>query len=445
MAWWKRKTETMLAGSVLYRGKWPARPTDFAFLTERGLQLEASPRAEDGSWSAKLTHRAWGTAMLRFDPELPAPPRVLIDWDPRLTTAERALAEQGGSTVAVTMQPASGNVLRDRKDLLRFLHAVMGEDGLCVIDHTAQSFWSRDALELELAHDADLDIDALYTTHLITDGSEDGTQAPYWLHSHGLGELGFWDFDILDPSEALNGEARDLVRVLAFASVEGRLSDKGEPFQLVDGVDVVGVEAREFRARGNPKLHRAWRSELDKTHLSRHLVVCEKWASGFFARLLGRDRPRTSGFLGNPLARRFLYQLSTSATELLAERSRRTLGLFDALRSELAVLEHQPLVKLGYPIDGDPSGERREHLWFEVHGMGPEGIDATLMNAPFDIARMHEGQRGLHSPELLSEWAILTPVGRVDPRGTHALRTFRQEREQILEALAMMSAEAAGS
>lgn len=448
MAWWKRKTESAIAGSVLFRGRWPARHTDFLFLDRHGIQLTPSPRAEDGSWTASLTHAEWGEATLTFDPHLPLPPRELIDWDPRLTTEEKALAVQGGSSIGVTVQPRNGNVLRDRKELLRFLHAVMGDDGLCAVDHTAQSFWSREALELELAHDADLDIEALYTTHLITQEgtAEDAPGPAYWLHSHGLGELGFWDFDVLEPSDALNGEAHDLVRVLAFASVEGRLTDAGERVQLVDGVDVVGIDARTFRARSDQRQHPTWRHDLDEAHLARHLVVCEPPSgAGFFGRLLGRDRPRASAFLQDPLSRRFLFQLSTSATELLADRSRRTLGLFSALREELEILEPQALVKLGYVVDSDTGDDHREHLWFEVHGIGPEGIDATLVNEPFDIARMHAGQRGLHSPELLSEWAIMTPIGRINPRSTRALRTFRQERERIVELLAMMKAASAAS
>ena len=177
MAWWKRKTESAIAGSVLFRGKWPARHTDFAFLERQGIHLAPSPRSEDGAWTAKLTHAEWGEATLTFDPDLPLLPRELIDWDPRLTTEEKALAMQGGSSIGVTMQPRIGNVLRDRKELLRYLHAVMGDDGLCAVDHTAQSFWSRQALELELAHDADLDIDALYTTHLITQPRPRGGRA----------------------------------------------------------------------------------------------------------------------------------------------------------------------------------------------------------------------------------------------------------------------------
>ena len=75
-------------------------------------------------------------------------------------------------------------------------------------------------LDDELAHDADLDVEALYTIHAIYD---DQTSEPsfYWLHTHGLDELGAFDIDVVRPSPLLAHNAADPLRALAFAALEG--------------------------------------------------------------------------------------------------------------------------------------------------------------------------------------------------------------------------------
>jgi hypothetical protein len=73
----------------------------------------------------------------------------------RLTDGERRAVEGCRHAVSVAAEARTGNILRDRKDFLRFLRALMGAEGVAALDHAARSFWSRPALDDELAHDAD--------------------------------------------------------------------------------------------------------------------------------------------------------------------------------------------------------------------------------------------------------------------------------------------------
>src|SRR5207248_2514776 len=97
---------------------------------------------------------------------------------------------------------------------LRISHPELGEaDVVCL----------PEALDDELCHDADLDIESLYTLHAVT-GDEAGDEAVIWLHSHGLAEIGLFDFDVLRPSEDLLGRGRDALRAVAFAILDGAVS-----------------------------------------------------------------------------------------------------------------------------------------------------------------------------------------------------------------------------
>src|SRR5262249_48902966 len=157
-SWWNRKAGVAQTGSVLLRGRFPFQPEHFAFLEQAGIQVTPAPGDKTTRWSARLEHPHWGQATLVAFREPPIPPRVLVDSDPRLTDEERALVRHCESSVGIACEARTGNVLTDRKDLLRFLHATLGPDGLAAMDDTAQAFWSRDGLADEVAHDAELDI-----------------------------------------------------------------------------------------------------------------------------------------------------------------------------------------------------------------------------------------------------------------------------------------------
>jgi uncharacterized protein YegJ (DUF2314 family) len=359
-----------------------------------------------------------------------------VDLDPRLNEEEKAAARSAGYALALRVEPRSGNVLADRKDLLRFLHAVMGDEGVAVVDHSAQTFWSRAGLEEELAHDAELDIDAIYTMHLLQDDpGPDGKGRVFWLHTHGLHEIGFQDFDVLEPAEDLQGHAHDLLRALAFGTVEGNLAPGAAPFHVVVGQPVQAVPARDFLARAPAADHALYRRNLDDGHLDGHVVVCDPAATGLVARLVRGAAPRPSRFLSGPLPGEVLIPFSHAATELLARRARQMLPVFRQLADELGELECPALVKLGYQVDGGGEDDR-EHLWFQVHGFDGDTVDATLVNAPFHIARLREGERGRHPLDLLSDWTIMTPFGAVTPRQSKTLRFIRENRDRLRELAA---------
>ncbi|WP_041453291.1 DUF2314 domain-containing protein [Anaeromyxobacter dehalogenans] len=438
MSWWKRKPAVEQAGSVLFRGKWAARPEDFASLGDRDVRLGAVTRGAAGGWSAKLAHDRWGEATLVVLPDPPLPPGGLVDMDGRLTRAEKDAAKACQYAVAITTGSRSGNVLADRKDLLRFLRAIMGDEGVVAVDHQSQAFWSRDGLDDELAHDADLDIDAIYTMHLLYDpdapaDGEDGSGAVFWLHSHGLKEIGFWDFDVLQPDPAVHGHAHDLLRALAFGVVEGRLALDGTPMPLADSGQVRAVPARTFLA-GTGRDHADYRSSVDDEHLTGHAVICDPASGGWPPRLLGRGAPRPSRLLRDPVPEEVLIRYSTGATELMARRARETLGVLRGAVEELAEFGFGALVKLGVRVDGGAEDDR-EHLWFEVHGFQPDAVDATLVNTPFHVAGLKQGDRGVHSLDLLSDWVMFTPAGRIDPRQTRTLRMIREHLPELREAM----------
>jgi hypothetical protein len=56
-----------------------------------------------------------------------------------------------------------------------------------------------------------------------------------------------------------------------------------------------------------------------------------------------------------------------------------------------------------------------EHLWFDVHQATAKSVDATLLNQPYFVPRLREGQRGTFDLRLLTDWSIDSPRGHYTP------------------------------
>jgi uncharacterized protein YegJ (DUF2314 family) len=297
----------------------------------------------------------------------------------------------------------------------------MQAGGAIAIDESSMMFWSQAMLDDELAHDADLDIESLYTIHAVQDGKD--PRHVEWLHTHGLEELGAFDIDVLQPSPVFVANCADPIRALAFAALEGEIAPDTDRFPLAQpGGDVRLCPSSRFDAEAADE-HRQLRSP-DPVHSGRRSVVCEP-AGGLLGRF--RTRPVPSRFLSRLDSEAFVVPFSTSATALMSERAKQTFRVFRDLVEEFAGFDLPTVVKLGYEVEGGAPGDR-EHLWFAVHRVLDGRVDATLANAPHRVPSLKEGQRGEFPIDRLTDWMILSPEGPITPRSVAAARRLRANR-----------------
>jgi hypothetical protein len=414
--WLKKDIEC--AGSVLFRGNLSPRMEEFGFLEKQGITISPGP-AKGAQWSLSLSHPKWGTAHLICLKDMSPPDEMTIEYSVGMTPEEKEIARSAGNVLQVVCPAERKHILRDRKRFLWYLGTIMGDDGVGAMDHLSMQLWSRNSLDDELMHDADVDVNALFTIHAVT---EDGESCS-WLHTHGLAEVGAMDYDMIRPSQS--AAHSDLSRALAFNLLEGSIKP-GDLYQAMypDG-EVRLVDCKTFMSSG-PASETGVRED-DDHHNGKRVVLCEPGGG-----MLGRFRKgvRASKFLQKELPDRAIVPYTQSATELMALRARATIGVFAGAIAELKEFEFPAAVKMGYPTDS--GGEmNREHLWFEVHDVGQDSIDATLMNEPFDIESMTQGQRGRHPIERLTEWQMMTPVGPITPQSLRGLRAIRENKDEF--------------
>jgi uncharacterized protein YegJ (DUF2314 family) len=415
-------------GALLFRGTLPPRPEELVRLSRAGISVERVTPHPDHHWRLLLHHSQWGAAALTAPKHWRMPPPFVIRFSSELTSEEKVELQSARQALLMDVPGTRKNVLQDRKHLLRYASLILGDDGVSFQDGSSLIFWSRSRLDDELAHDSDLDVESLYGVHAVTDSNEalsdsnreeESATRVQWLHTHGLAQIGAFDFDILRPAPSLLLEARDALRAIAFAIIEGVVKPDTPSWKLASHGGTVAFVSAKLFDRSAPKEERQLRTGED--HSDDRAVLCEP--AGRLDRLLGRG-VRCSRFLSNGVDENVVLKFSSSATNLMRERARGTFSLFCALIDEFQDVGIAGYVKLGLDTDGDRSDEH-EHLWFEFHSVQGNFIDGTLINTPLSIARLAHGQRSRHLLERLSDWFIPTPVGNITPRSLTAARVMR--------------------
>lgn len=416
-------------GMVMYRGTLTPRAEEYTFLMKQGIDVKlAKQPAEGTNWTLILKHKDWGEARVNGFPNASPIPRGMLDFSINLTEREKADAAAAGVSVGVSLTSARENVLRDRKNLFRFMRAVMSDDAVVAGDAASMLFWSRAALDDEVSMKSDLDVSALYCIHAVYDEN----RPPYWLHTHGLAEVGGFDVDIIGPSDSMTDGCGDVFRSLAYAILNDDIKPDSAKVPIAHPNGIVRlVPVAEFNAKA-AAADRELRDD-DEHHRSNRSVVCDP-ASGLFA---GFKRLRRSTFLSNGNTDQMLVLFTHAATDAMAERARATVGTLSTLMDELAEFNLPVLAKIGYEKD---DGDGGEHMWFTVHGIEGESIDGTLEVQPFGISRMKQGDRGLHPVSQLTEWSIMSPFGRISPDSLTPLRRIREDKDGFRKIMAQARA-----
>jgi hypothetical protein len=424
------KRDTLGVAQVVYRGMAPPPAEAFGWLRDLRIEVLPTHRPADSLWGVELRHPDWGMASMAAYRDTP-PASELVRFAVNLSDEERAAIGDSTSAVILQVPARRGHVLADRKRLLRFAHALMGDDGVVVVDLASHLPWGRAALEDELAHDADLDIEALYCLHSVVEGdgapdSADDVPTP-WLHTHGLGEIGTFDMDVVDVHPSFIHHGGDVIRALAFAALAADVRVDTDRFRYaLPDRHLRFVPVDRFMREAEPAYTRL-RDAPD--HDGPRAVLCEPSTRKILG--FGRgDRPEPLGLARRRFPDPFVAMFSADATTLMAQRATATVPVLRSLTESLAEFQVQALVKLGYPT---PEGSK-EHLWFEVHAFGDEAVDATLVNHPIAVD-LREGERASRPLDLLTDWTLITPAGWVTPRSQHAVRRLWEHADEIREAL----------
>lgn len=351
----------------------------------------------------------------------PAPHGMLTEGVPWRGVTARDLDGGRHATWAVCVSMGfAANPLADYHAQARLLFALAPE-AILVLDVNAcrphPRAWLRELAETRIPPSPV----ALFSIH---DVAEPGEKL-HWLHTHGLDRCGLVELDALEVPGERAGLVGELMNSVAAMFLERGLPEPGEAFAVGQGIDLTWLPWSEGLGQvsdGAPGSEK----DRDEAHRgARAILFAPKKA------LFGTKYQSLAVYVPvleqNPLL--YVSSAETERMALLAsERLPRFLRLFDRYGQQDKWLF---LVKLGYSVDGAEDDSDREHLWFQVHARAPGEVEATLLNAPYRVARLHEGDRGRHALEHLTDWAILCEAGRFDAGSVAELERLLSEQSQL--------------
>ena len=296
--------------------------------------------------------------------------------------------------------------LEDFHDQLRLLAAAV-PDAVLLLDlsacRTHPGAWLRDAAESEVPPRPE----SLYCIHLVRPDEQDG---PIWLHTHGLLRCGSLELEMLDVPEDAVDPLAGLINALAPIWIEQGPFPPREPCAVGRGLALAWLPWPDALKKQR-RLSNGGAKDRDESHSVPSAVLYAP-RRRFFG-LLGTAL-RNPAVLAEEVTEGAVHFVSNMESKRMAQLARERLPRLRPLVERFGGDEDWLfLLKLGYEVD-DGEGER-EHLWFEVHELEEDAVDATCINTPIAVAALSEGLRGRHELSRLSDWMVLCEHGRFGP------------------------------
>lgn len=307
--------------------------------------------------------------------------------------------------------------LTDYQRQLRLLDSIV-DDASIFLDMSCYTAHSGDWLSYTSTFSLPPSLDYLYTIHAVYDDDKDPNKVEYWFHTHGLYRVGSIELEIVGVEDAKAAYSA-LLNTCAKMFIERGIPEAGFKFNPAYNVYVCWFP---------------WQDALKKLNIANDISGSandrndgiHNTPSGILAAVDKEGNYHSLDYYKEELTDNPMFMMSNFETSLMREAA------FEKLEYFLELLEKNNgneqtsfLVKLGYGETEENSNDL-EHLWFDVHNFTNDGyFDATLINEPYKDIGMHEGDRGRHSIERLTDWEIYTEENNYNSRNIYLL--FQEE------------------
>lgn len=302
---------------------------------------------------------------------------------------------------------------------LKVLNEIVPETCL-VIDFMSFRLLSGKWLNLTANSETPPSPDYLYALHAVYDEKEEQTQ--YWFHTHGLIRTGITELEILNTTTG--------------------------PQQMYDLLNHV-VKRFLF---DQPKENERFTAGFDGLDLNLKWIRREEALKDFPISILGglHDRENDNSMHNEPsgvlfaiedgllispeiyvstLSKNPILFVSSDETERMSKLAKeRYLYFLSAFKKYSNISkntflnrifkqkENKPdmwsfMVKLGLMVDDAKNNTEKEHLWFSVTSIDDRSIEAKLLNQPYWISSLKEGDVKTYSIDQLTDWIIYDPDG----------------------------------
>ncbi len=303
--------------------------------------------------------------------------------------------------------------LTDYQRQLKLLDSLVPECSI-FLDMSCYTAHSGDWLSYTSTFALPPSLDYLYTIHAVYDDDKDPNKVEYWFHTHGLYRVGSIELEIVGVEDS-NAAYGALLNTCAKMFIERGVPEAGFKFNPAYNTYVCWFPWQEALKKLNiaDDVTGSAKDRNDGVHNTPSGILLAVDADGNYHSL---------DYYKNELTDNPMFMMSYFETSLMREAAFEKLEYFlELLNKNKGDDKTSFLVKLGYG-ETEENPNDLEHLWFFTN----DGyFDATLINEPYKDLGMHEGDRGMHSIERLTDWEIYTEENNYNSRNIYLL--FQEE------------------
>lgn len=235
-----------------------------------------------------------------------------------------------------------------------------------------------------------------------------------WLHTHGLCRCGLTELEILNSDQENYNNHYNLISTFASYLLDKRENFEGSAYIGIlvnrqpvvatylswtkgiseyENLDLGGLEDRKEGHNSKTSIIFLYKSEEDEEN-----NVLTKVSE--FNNLWGE----------NPIF--FISDEETNRMKSLA------MERFDYVKKEFKNKDNHIIIKIGLPVDND---NNLEHIWFALLEFEGDKFKAKLLQEPYDVKDIHEGDERTFTKEDVTDWIIYTPSFSVSPGSAYLL------------------------
>lgn len=283
---------------------------------------------------------------------------------------------------------------------------------ILVIDLSAEKYVSREWAFMTVKDNLLPSPNYLYSVQSIIDDNDN-----IWLHTHGLNRCGLVELEVIGANKEDAQSYVPVIDTMACRFLENDFIREKEIMYI--GNEIVTTWSR-------------WENEVDKyegmigcradreNHDDPSGVIYTYMSSeDYDIKNYDHLREVLEDLRENPV-----FFLSTKETERMSTMAIGRFNYFkDTYKKEST--DYNFLVKLGLEVDENQKEEIgvKEHLWFEVTSIDFERneVEGVLLNEPYGIEALQEGDTIKKHVSLLTDWVIQTPQGNINPDSVYIL------------------------
>jgi len=315
--------------------------------------------------------------------------------------------------VSLTMFMKFNNDAKKSYYLQLKLAVAMFPNMLGIMDESAEKMLPASWVKMTATSKVLPSADDLYSVQAVS--SDNGE---IWLHTHGLCRCGLTELEILNSDQENYNNHYNLISTLASYLLDKRKDSVDsayigllkneqpvvatylswtEGLKEYNNLNLGNIEDRKDGHNSKTSIIFLYKSEEDENN-----KIFTKVTE--FNNLWGE----------NPIF--FISDEETARMKDLA------IERFDYVKKEFKNKENEVIIKIGLSVDND---NNYEHIWFKLIELNGDKFKAKLLQEPYDIKGIHEGDERMFTVADVTDWIIYTPSFNVTPGSVYLLENLK--------------------